>query len=90
MGFLFYLLMTEFVTYILFSPSTGKKYVGFTSDLINRMKSHNIFDKKGYTSRFRPWIVIHVEFFNNKSDAMRKEKWLKSGNGREFIKNNFF
>jgi putative endonuclease len=78
--------MNEFVTYLLSSPSTGKSYVGFTSDLINRMKSHNIFDKKGYTSRFRPWIVVHVEFFDNKADAMKREKWFKSGVGREFIK----
>ena len=87
MGFLFSLHMNEFVTYILFSPSTGKKYVGFTSDLINRIKSHNIYDKKGYTSRFRPWEVLHVEFFDNKTDAIKREKWFKSGVGREYIKN---
>ena len=50
------------------------------------MKSHNIFDRKGYTSRFRPWVVIHVEFFDNKSDAMKREKWYKSGIGRSYIK----
>lgn len=81
--------MNEFVTYLLSSPSTGKSYVGFTSDLINRMKSHNIFDKKGYTSRFRPWIVVHVEFFDNKADAIKREKWFKSGVGRDYINNHF-
>ena len=50
------------------------------------MKSHNIFDRKGYTYRFRPWVVIHVEFFDNKSDAMKREKWYKSGIGRNHIK----
>jgi putative endonuclease len=79
--------MSEFVNYILLSPSTGKTYVGFSSDLINRMKSHNIFDRRGYASRYRPWVVIHVEFFDNKSDAMKREKWYKSGVGRSNIKN---
>ena len=78
--------MNDFVTYILLSPTTGKTYVGFSSDLINRMKSHNIFDRKGYTYRFRPWVVIHVEFFDNKSDAMKREKCYKSGIGRSFLK----
>ncbi|OUL60254.1 GIY-YIG nuclease family protein [Flavobacterium sp. AJR] len=37
--------------------------------------------------KFRPWEVIHVEFFSSKSEAMKREKYLKSGIGREFIKN---
>ncbi|WP_248878282.1 hypothetical protein [Epilithonimonas zeae] len=36
--------------------------------------------------KFRPWNVIHVEFFNEKKDAMKREKFLKSGQGRLFIK----
>ncbi len=76
----------EFVTYVLLSPSTGRIYIGYTSDLINRMASHNVFDKKGYTLRYRPWMVIHVEFFEQKSDAMLREKWFKSGVGRDYIK----
>nr|WP_246581604.1 hypothetical protein [Echinicola shivajiensis] len=32
-----------------------------TSDLINRFHSHNSFAKKGFTFRYRPWIVIHTE-----------------------------
>jgi putative endonuclease len=50
------------------------------------MASHNVFDKKGYTLRYRPWMVIHVEFFEQKSDAMLREKWFKSGVGRDYIK----
>jgi predicted GIY-YIG superfamily endonuclease len=36
------------------------------------MKEHNYsdFDKKAYTHKFRPWHVIHVEFFETKSKAM--------------------
>ena len=78
--------MNEFVVYVLYSHSTNKTYVGYTSDLINRMQSHNIFDKKGYTKNFRPWMVLHVEFYESKSVAMKRELELKTGKGREFIR----
>ena len=78
--------MEEFVVYILFSKDYDKTYVGFTSNLIERFKSHNYLSKKGYTIKFRPWQVIYVEFFTTKSEALKKEKLLKSGKGREFIK----
>ncbi|WP_445720070.1 GIY-YIG nuclease family protein [Flavobacterium sp.] len=78
--------MEEFVVYILFSEDYGKTYVGFTSNLIERFKSHNYLSKKGYTIKFRPWQVIYVEFFTTKSEALKREKFLKTGKGREFIK----
>jgi len=78
--------MEEFVVYILFSEDYGKTYVGFTSNLIERFKSHNYLSKKGYTIKFRPWQVIYVEFFTTKSGALKSEKLLKTGKGREFVK----
>jgi putative endonuclease len=78
--------MEEFVVYILFSKKYNKTYVGFTSNLIGRFKSHNILGTKGYTIKYRPWEVIYVEFFNLKVEALKKEKFLKAGNGRVFIK----
>ncbi|RTY90956.1 GIY-YIG nuclease family protein [Flavobacterium sp. GT3R68] len=77
--------MDGFVVYILYSEKSKKNYTGFTSNLIQRYKSHNFLETKGYTLKFRPWEVIYVEFFNSKSDAMQREKYLKSGIGREFI-----
>jgi putative endonuclease len=59
--------------------------VGYTTDLINRMKSHNVFSKKGFTTRFRPWRVIHVEFYESKPEAQAREAYLKTGVGREWI-----
>jgi putative endonuclease len=41
---------------------------------------------KGYTVKFRPWKVLDVEFYENKSDAMRREKQLKTSRGRSFIR----
>ncbi len=77
--------MNEFVVYILYSEKFNKNYTGFTSNLIERFKSHNYLGDKGFTLKFRPWKVIHVEFFSSKSEAMKREKYLKSGIGREFI-----
>jgi len=79
--------MDEFVVYILYSKKFNKNYTGFTSNLIERYKSHNFFGKKGFTLKFRPWEVVYVEFFYTKSDAVDREKYLKSGVGREFIQN---
>ena len=79
--------MDEFVVYILYSEKFNKNYTGFTSNLIERFKSHNVLGTKGHTLKFRPWSVIHVEFFSSKAEAMKREKYLKSGIGREFIKN---
>ena len=79
--------MEEFVVYILYSETFNKNYTGFTSNLIERFKSHNHLGTKGYTLKFRPWMVIHVEFFSSKSEAMKREKYLKTGIGREFIQN---
>ena len=79
--------MEEFVDYILYSEKFNKNYTGFTSNLIERFKSHNFIGTKGHTLKFRPWKVIHVEFFPSKAEAMKREKYLKTGIGREFIKN---
>ena len=64
--------MDEFVVYILFSEKYTKNYVGFTSNLIERFKSHNSLGVKGYTLKFRPWKVIHVELYYSKVEAMNR------------------
>lgn len=74
-----------FSVYILFSEKFSKHYTGFTSNLSGRLLSHNELGK-GWTPRYRPWKLIYSEEFDNKTAAMEKEKWLKSGAGRDFIK----
>ena len=71
----------EFLVYILYSEKFNKTYVGFTSNLIGRIKSHN---ELGYdwTKSFRPWKVVYIEVFENKTDAIKKEKYFKTGKGR--------
>ena len=56
-----------------------------TSDLITRFQFHNYKSTKGFTIKYRPWYCIHVEFFYDKSAALKREKELKSGKGREWV-----
>ena len=80
--------MEEYAVYVLKSLSSEKHYVGYTSNLITRFQSHNSLGKKGFTTRYRPWEVIHVEVYTTKRQAMNREKYLKSGHGREWMKKN--
>ena len=75
-----------FIVYVLYSQTFDKIYIGFTSNLEERIKSHNELGKKGWTVAFRPWQIIHTEVFENKADAMKREKELKGGKGREWIR----
>jgi Predicted endonuclease containing a URI domain len=84
---LFRMERSEYCVYILYSATKAKTYVGVTQNLIARFKSHNALGTKGYTRNYRPWIVVYVEFYSEKKRALKREKALKSGQGREWIKN---
>ncbi|MES2516251.1 MAG: GIY-YIG nuclease family protein [Bacteroidota bacterium] len=75
-----------FTVYALYSEKYDKIYIGYTSNIEQRMLSHNELGTKGYTLRYRPWKLIYSERFPDKVSAMKREKELKSGKGREFIR----
>ena len=77
-----------FTVYILYSFVHNKTYTGFTSNLIQRFYSHNFLGNKDWTNKYRPWVVIFTETHETKNDALLREKELKSGKGREWIKEN--
>jgi len=81
--------MSEYVVYVLYSKKNQKRYVGFTSNLIARFYSHNKLSKKGWTKRYRPWEVVYLEFYENKKEAMKRERNLKSGKGRSWMNATF-
>lgn len=74
-----------YTVYILYSTKFKKKYIGYTSNLIERFKSHNYLATKGYTMRYRPWVVIHTEVFETIEQALFREKQIKGGQGRQWI-----
>ncbi len=71
--------------YALYSQKFNKHYYGYSANFEARLLSHNELGKD-WTSRYRPWIVIHIKEFATKQEAMLYEKWMKSGAGRAFIK----
>jgi putative endonuclease len=75
----------SYTVYILYSASFQKHYTGFTSNLGQRILSHNELGKD-WTSKYRPWEIIYFKEFESKKEAIEYEKWLKSGTGRRFIK----
>ncbi len=77
-----------FFTYVLLNPR-GEIYVGQTADLERRLAQHNDPDNRltlHTKRRAGPWRLIHSEEFSSRSAAMRREKELKSGKGREWIR----
>lgn len=77
-----------YTVYVLYSRAFDKCYVGYTSDLSSRLLSHNELGTSNWTKRYRPWEVIYSEEYSTKKAAMQREKELKSGIGREFIRKN--
>ncbi len=77
--------MKHFV-YVLYSKSHDKIYVGMTSNLEKRLFAHNNLPK-GWTKSFRPWVLAYFEEYSTKSEALKREKSLKSHLGRDFIQN---
>ncbi len=76
--------------YVLWSQSNGKFYVGSSrQDSANyRLESHNSAKTRS-TKSGRPWILIHEEIFPSFRDARKRENFLKSGQGRKWIKETF-
>lgn len=62
-----------------------RHYIGYTSNLKERIKQHNEGNTIS-TSKFKPWKLIYAELYLNKHDAMGREKFLKSGSGWKFLK----
>ena len=60
-------------------------YVGITSDVAARLEWHN-HGPCGHTIRHRPWSLVVVMEFPTEQEAVRFERYLKSGSGRAFSK----
>ena len=81
--------MFMFCVYIIKSESSNKIYIGQASDIDKRLKQHN--DPNNNYSKYTkqnkgPWKLIYKEEVASRSEALKRERFLKSGKGREFIK----
>ena len=79
----------KYWVYVIRSRSTGRIYIGQTENLERRLSQHN--DPQNtlslYTKRFKgPWDVVYTEQYKDRGEAIRRERSLKGGKGREFLK----
>ena len=72
--------------YVLKSKTSGKLYAGFTNNLRERFNQHNN-NLSGYTKGRGPFELIYYEVCEDKFDALAREKYLKSGMGKRYLKN---
>jgi putative endonuclease len=71
--------------YVIQSEVDGRLYKGITDSLDRRLKEHNKGKTKS-TKGFIPWKLVYFEEMPNRKEAREREKYFKSGSGREFLK----
>ena len=74
-----------FYVYVLRSASDSGFYIGFSTNLRLRLKQH-AEGKSLATAQRGPWKLVYYEAYLNQADALGREKYLKSGAGRKFLK----
>ncbi len=75
----------KYYVYVLKSTVIDKHYVGFSTNVARRLRQHNA-GKNRSTKPYRPYEILFFEEFDTKEKALSREKFLKSGQGREHIK----
>ena len=78
-----------FYTYVLQSEKDKKLYVGFTDNVENRLKEHNEGINISTKSRV-PFKLLYYEALPTKREALKRERFYKSGRGHEVLKKILF
>ncbi|MFH1990351.1 MAG: GIY-YIG nuclease family protein [Patescibacteria group bacterium] len=71
-----------YYVYFLKSLKNGDLYIGSTEDVNNRLKKHNGGKVKS-TKFYRPWQLLDIETYNTRSEAVRRELFLKNHQQKE-------
>ncbi len=74
------------IVYAIRSEVRNYIYVGMTNNIERRLKEHNNGENRS-TKAYKPFVLIYTETFQTRVEAREKEKYLKSGVGKEFLKN---
>ncbi len=77
----------SYTVYIIKRSKDNKRYIGCTKNILRRLNEHNNGLVKSTRNR-RPLELIYTEGFENKSDAIARERFFKSGKGREYLDKN--
>jgi len=71
-----------YYVYVLRSLKGGRLYKGITDNVPRRLAEHNE-GVSSSTKAWRPWELIHLEEYPARADAIRRERYLKTGRGRD-------
>jgi putative endonuclease len=74
-----------FFVYVLRSQSTRRFYTGHSARIPERLKEHELGLTRSTKGR-GPWDLIHQEVFTTRPEAVRRERELKTGKGRDELK----
>lgn len=74
--------------YVIRSEKDGRFYVGMSADVEKRLNEHNS-GKTRSTKAYRPWKFFFKEEFPTREEARKREKYLKSGFGKKWIKDKY-
>ena len=74
-----------YFVYVLKSLKDSRLYKGMTNNIDRRVYERNLGKHKS-TKPYRPWKLVHHEIFGFREEARKREIYLKSGIGREFLK----
>ena len=73
-----------FFVYIIYSSKRDRYYVGYTSEIENRVAKHNSGSTTSTKSGI-PWELVYREQFNSKKEAIKREKEIKKMKSRIYI-----
>ncbi|MBD3359620.1 MAG: GIY-YIG nuclease family protein [Candidatus Buchananbacteria bacterium] len=76
-----------FKTYVIKSITHKTRYIGSCEHLNKRMKEHNA-GKCKYTKSRCPWELVYFEELETRTEARKRENFLKSGKGRKWLDEN--
>ena len=71
-----------FYVYVLRSLKTGRRYNGSCEDREERLRRHNAGESKA-TRHGVPWILVYSEPFASRTEALRRERYFKTGRGQD-------
>lgn len=74
-----------YYVYVLYSKEQNKFYIGYTEDLRRRMREHNS-GKSLSDRRIKNLNMVYYEACLSKTDAQKREKQLKTGFGRQYLR----
>jgi len=66
-----------YYVYVLYSIKFNKFYIGLTDNIKERVEEHNLPENKGWTRKYKPWMLVYYESYLTASEARLRELSLK-------------